>query len=85
MKYKKLGIFLRQLRNNAGLSQGDISKAMGWKSPQLVSNNERGVSHPPFGSVKALAKLYSVDYVWLKGYFIDYLIEAYAADLEEKI
>ncbi len=85
MRYAKLGKFTRDLRIMAGLSQKDVSNHFKWKSSQLISNTERGISHIPFGSYKSLAKLYSVDYQWLRGKVTDYLVEAYVEDLESKI
>lgn len=56
-----LGKTLKQLRTNAGLSQREVAKALGYKTPQLISNNERNISHPPMNSIRKLAKLYAVD------------------------
>jgi transcriptional regulator with XRE-family HTH domain len=61
MTFITLGEYLKEKRIAAGLSQKDIAKALGWSTIQLVSNNERNVSHPPFKSVKKLAKLLKVD------------------------
>lgn len=56
-----LGKFLKEKRNAAGLSQKDVSDKMGWTTYQLVSNNERGISSPPFHSLNNLAKILKVD------------------------
>ena len=37
---------LKKMRLKAGLSQRDVSTALGYTSPQYVSNWERGKSHP---------------------------------------
>ena len=56
-----LGKVLKQMRETAGLSQREVAKALGYKTPQLISNNERNISHPPMNSIRKLAKLYAVD------------------------
>jgi transcriptional regulator with XRE-family HTH domain len=40
------GKYLRQKREDAGLSQGDVAKAAGLTSPQFISNIERGIALP---------------------------------------
>lgn len=52
---------LKKLRINAELSQRDVSDALGYSTPQFISNWERGVSYPPIRALKTLAKLYDVD------------------------
>lgn len=39
----KIGAFLKQARINAGWTQMDAAKLLGYKSAQYVSNFERGV------------------------------------------
>lgn len=51
----------KKMRINAGLSQRDVSDTMGWLTPQYVINFERGLSTPPIGCLKRLAKMYKVD------------------------
>ncbi|MEN0060017.1 MAG: helix-turn-helix transcriptional regulator [Bdellovibrio sp.] len=58
---KELGSYLSQKRLEAGLSQRNVSDHLGYSTPQFVSNWERGVSHPPIGQIKSLAKLYKID------------------------
>ena len=56
-----LGKFLKEKRIEAGLSQKEVSDKMGWKTYQMVSNNERGMSNPPMKSISKLAKLYKIE------------------------
>ncbi len=56
-----LGKVLKQMRETAGLSQREVAEALGYGTPQLISNNERDISHPPINSIRKLAKLYNVD------------------------
>jgi transcriptional regulator with XRE-family HTH domain len=61
----------KQLRKESGLSQGDISKLVGWASPQLVSNCERKLSYiPPIALVK-ICKKYGWNLQELMGLIID--------------
>lgn len=57
---KSLSDFLREKRRISGLSQMQVAKALGYGSPQFISNWERGLSEPPIGTLKTIAKLYSV-------------------------
>ncbi len=70
-----LGKVLKQMRTNAGLSQREVAKALGYKTPQLISNNERNISHPPMNSIRKLAKLYAVDTDSLFGLILDDILK----------
>nr|BFD64978.1 hypothetical protein BdHM001_36590 [Bdellovibrio sp. HM001] len=61
MKTNPFGSFLKRERIRAGLSQGDVSRKLGYTSPQYVSNWERGVSYPPYETLKFVASLYKID------------------------
>lgn len=45
---------LRQLRRQKGLSQAQLAEAIG-VSPEFVSNMERGVNAPSFGTLERLS------------------------------
>lgn len=63
MKTKKLNIlsnFLKEKRLAAGLSQSAVAKKLGYKSPQFVSNWERGLSDPPIQTLRKISVLYNV-------------------------
>ena len=79
-----LGKTLKQLRTNAGLSQREVAKALGYKTPQLISNNERDISHPPINSIRKLAKLYNVDADSLFGLVRDEVIRRETDKLNHK-
>lgn len=57
---RQLGVFLRESRVRAGLSQMQVAKKLGYTTAQFISNWERGVSEPPLKALKTLAKIYSV-------------------------
>lgn len=58
---RKVGAILREMRREAGLSQGQVSKKLGFTSPQFVSNWERSLVSIPSRHVLKIAKLYKVN------------------------
>jgi transcriptional regulator with XRE-family HTH domain len=58
--YKELGVYLRNKRMKAQLSQTEVSEALGYTSPQFVSNFERGLCSPPLPKLKVLMSLYKI-------------------------
>ena len=52
---------LKTFRTNAGLSQKQVSEALGYGTLQFISNWERGISFPPVNVIARLAKLFKVD------------------------
>jgi transcriptional regulator with XRE-family HTH domain len=58
---QKLGEFIKTHREKSGLSQLDISDALGLKSAQYVSNIERGVSPLSRGMIQKVARAIKVD------------------------
>lgn len=58
--FKDLGEYLRQRRMSVGLSQSEVSEALGYSSPQFVSNFERGLCAPPLTKMRHLMALYKI-------------------------
>lgn len=56
----RLGLYLVQKRIDAKLSQAALARALGFSSPQFVSNMERGLAPIPKTKVSALSKLLKV-------------------------
>lgn len=56
----RLANYLKEARIKAGLTQSDVSEALGYTTPQFISNWERGVSQPPIDVLKKIARLYKV-------------------------
>ena len=52
--------FFKNKREEKGLTQEAVSKALGYKSKQIVSNWERGLCLPPVNSLHDLTKLLSL-------------------------
>lgn len=75
---------LKKLRENAGLSQRDVASKLGYTTPQMVSNNERGISYPPIKTLKTLARLYNTDANYLFTTFKDDFIKREVEKLNRK-
>lgn len=60
------GSVLRQLRNNAGISQGTLAKFIG-VSKSSVNMYERGEREPSFETLEAIADYFNVDMDYLLG------------------
>lgn len=57
--FDNIGLFLKEKREEKGLTQTDVAKACKCKS-QFVSNWERGMCSPPWDILKKLVKLYAI-------------------------
>jgi transcriptional regulator with XRE-family HTH domain len=55
-----LSEFLKNKRVEAGLTQSEVARKLGYSSPQFVSNWERGLANPPVFILKDLTKMYKV-------------------------
>ena len=73
-----LHTYLRQKRLEAGLTQLDCAKLLGFSTAQFISNWERGVAKPPLKSVKKVAEIYNLDIAKFK----KHLVGAYKEKLE---
>ena len=58
---KDISSFLKSKRVDAGLTQLDVARKLGYGSSQFISNWERGLANPPAFVLKDLAKLYKLD------------------------
>lgn len=57
---KKLGQYLKLVREQANLTQADVSTKLGYTSPQFISNIERGISVVPLKTLARMVSLYKV-------------------------
>lgn len=57
--FENIGSFLREKREERGLSQTEVAEALGMK-PQFVSNWERGMSSPPLRLLRLVMKIYGI-------------------------
>lgn len=59
--YLELGIALQNARTQKGLTQNEVARILGYKSPQFISNAERGLCRLPLEAISRLVKLYEMD------------------------
>jgi transcriptional regulator with XRE-family HTH domain len=55
---KKLGHFLKGVREDAAITQAQVSERLGYTSPQFISNIERGISVVPLKTLARMISLY---------------------------
>jgi len=58
IRQRTLGAALRSWREESGLSQREVADALGYSTPQFISNWERGISAPAFDVMPALGRLF---------------------------
>ncbi|PIS12155.1 MAG: XRE family transcriptional regulator [Bdellovibrio sp. CG10_big_fil_rev_8_21_14_0_10_47_8] len=57
---KRMGNFLKQKREQQGLTQAQVADKLGYGSPQFISNIERGISRVPLRSLKLFINVYDL-------------------------
>lgn len=58
--YTTLGDLIARQRIDHGLTQITVARALGYTTPQFVSNWERGVSLPPYHAIPRLAQMLKI-------------------------
>ncbi len=76
-----LGRYLKSKRKKMNLSQSRVADELGYSSPQIVSNWERGLCHPPLAKLRLITKLYRVRTIEL----IDMMTKDYERRLCNKL
>lgn len=61
MRKSILADYLTAHRKKVGLSQRELADALGYTTPQFISNWERGVSFPPINKIKKTADLLKIN------------------------
>lgn len=79
-----LGKILKEKREKVGFSQAEVSKKLGYSSPQFVSNWERGLSTPPVTSLRSIAQLYKIPPDQLFQIYLKTTLKNIEADLRKK-
>jgi transcriptional regulator with XRE-family HTH domain len=59
-KQRSLSNFLKEKRVGKGLTQADLAKALGYTTPQFVSNWENERSSPPLDAVAKLVDILDI-------------------------
>lgn len=77
-RFLRIGAFLKEARLNANLSQNEVKKILKYKSPQIISDWERGICCAPHRVLPILVKTYGIDVEE----FVDIYLDAYARELE---
>jgi transcriptional regulator with XRE-family HTH domain len=80
-----LAEFLRSARVEAGLSQREVSEKLGYRTPQFVSNWERGVSSPPGRMLRKIAEIYEVQAEVLYEHLIDQAVRKLEEGLHQEV
>lgn len=60
-RFAKLGQFLKEKRVASGYTQKEVAKILGHKTPQFISNIEKGRAGPPEQVLNVLVKLYQIN------------------------
>lgn len=58
--FKILGDYLKSARVKNNLSQSDVSRHLGYSSPQFISDIERGIATIPIKKLKLIMQLYQI-------------------------
>ena len=58
---KKLGSYLKDVREQSNWTQLQVSQKLGYTSPQFISNIERGISVVPLKTLARMIQIYKVD------------------------
>lgn len=66
MRRQTLNTYLKERRMELGLTQKQVSDALGFSSSQMISNYERGLCMVPLASMRKLCKLLEIDREYLK-------------------
>jgi transcriptional regulator with XRE-family HTH domain len=61
-KFRKSGEFVKALRIKSGLSQEQLSRILGYKNSQTVSNCERGITRLSIPSLSKLCTHFNIDH-----------------------
>lgn len=64
--FKNIGKLVKNTRDAKGISQTQLSKELGYKNGQFVSNIERGICSIPFEKIPTLSALLGLDPVSVK-------------------
>ena len=59
--YSNIGSYLKQCRTTLKISQKEVAKKVGYQSPQILSNIERGAQSIPSKKLTKFVKAYKAD------------------------
>ena len=71
------GEYIKKKREKAGLSQGGLAKALGYKTSQFISNIERDISLPPKENIDKFCEVLKLNKKELVRVIIQHLAREY--------
>ena len=77
----EVGRYFQVCRENAGITQRELSEALGYTSPQIISNFERGLADLPLKKLRKAALLCKVDREVVRKMYVDYVNNLYKSEL----
>jgi len=72
---KKMKTVIKESRLQAGLSQSELGKQLGYSSGQFISNWERGVSYPPMDRLAMIIKTFKLNKTVVLNQYIEEITE----------
>jgi transcriptional regulator with XRE-family HTH domain len=82
---KMLGLWLKDKRNKAGISQREVGTFLGYSSgKQFVSNWERGKSSPPEDVLPKIVSLYNIPSFEFKAVMRGLMEDAFNKNIRKK-
>ncbi len=79
--YRKLGLFLKEKRVEAGLTQPALAEKLGEVHSQFVSNWERGLCAPPSHAFQRLISVLSLS----RDELVKVMVADYQTEVEYKV
>lgn len=76
---------IKMLRQNAGMSQGELAKRCGYSEKSMISRIESGAVDLPFSKVEVFATALNVDAAYLAGFCEDQRLRDRALMLSDLI
>lgn len=80
-----LAKYLKQKREQAGLSQKKVAQLLDYSTPQFISNWERGQSTPPIKTIKKLSTIYKVPIQELVDLLLAETLRQVTVDFKKKL
>lgn len=77
MKFENIGLAVKEARENKGLTQDQLSKALGYDNGQFISNVERGKCSIPVKKLKKMARKTNVS----AEHFVNFMVLDYQQKL----
>lgn len=81
LRFAALGRYLKCYRKNAGFTQWEVAKELGYTSPQFISNFERGLCAPSLDTLVVLMKMYNIP----RQELMDLLLKQHEEYLKDKL